>query len=87
MDDEYVDALNRAAGRWAQADAENRELRELIADMYKTIDGLKRTPAIDDWLPCTSKCPHWADGGCAELADDQCWYTEKMKELGIEAQG
>lgn len=70
----------------ARLEYENDELRELIADMYKTIDGLKRNPAIDDWLPCTSKCPHWADGGCAELADDQCWYTEKINELGIEVE-
>lgn len=84
MDELELNALNRAAGNWARADAENRELRDLVGDMHKTIERIKLKAANGDWLPCTDSCPHWASGDCADLPDDECWYEVRMRELGIE---
>lgn len=77
-------AFQSAVSKWAHADAENRELRELIVCMYQTINGMKLKAANGDWLPCTNSCPYWASGDCADLPDDECWYEVRMRELGIE---
>lgn len=83
-DADSIDALNRAAGKLAHSDAENRELRELVSDMRKTIEGMNLR-SVDDWLPCTRSCPYWESGDCADLPDDECWFEVRMRELGIEA--
>ena len=80
-----LDALNRAAGNWARADAENRELRELVICMYQTIKGMNLR-SVDDWLPCTRSCPYWESGDCADLPDDECWFELRMRGLGIEVE-
>lgn len=81
-----LNALNKAAGNWAHADAENRELRLLVAEMYEIIIGMQARARVADWLPCTDACPHWKYGECVDLLDDECWFTKRMKELGIEVQ-
>lgn len=75
MDELELNALNRAAGRWAHADAENRELRELIGDMHSLLQRIceSRDDCCEFWQDRTKQC---------DLRD----IEDKMRELGIEVQ-
>ena len=75
MDELELNALNRAAGNWAHADAENRELRELIGDMHALLQRCCDT--CDDG----DACPIWP-GHLTEC--DLRKIEDRMRELGIE---
>ena len=71
-----LDALNRAAGRWARTDAENRELRELVRDMWMfTGTACKKYPKLFD--------PS-AQGGQMVYLNQIDSFEQRMHELGIE---
>lgn len=72
-DAESTKELNRAAGNWARADAENRELRELIGDMHSLLQRIceSRDDCCEFWQDRTKQC---------DLRD----IEDKMRELGIE---
>lgn len=72
---EYAAVIRKAVS------VENDKLRELIGDMYTTIDGLKEK--IAEFLPCTDFCPRWKSD-CADSRDKDCWYEVRMHDLGIE---
>ena len=86
-DEMYIEALDRVAGKWAleemnrtagklvHADAENRELRELIGDMHALLQRCCDT--CDDG----DACPIWPDN----LTEcDLRKIEERMRALGIE---
>ena len=75
-DAEMTDALNRAVGKWAHADAENRELRELIADMWQfTGAACKKYPRLFDQP---------AQGGQMVQPNAIDAFEQRMRKLGIE---
>ena len=72
-----LNALNRAAGNWARADAENRELRELVREAYNVIDGL-----CEQQMHCYT-CRFSDDRGICEAE----MIRDRMSDLGIEVRG
>lgn len=66
-----------------QLKAENAKLRELCADMYGFIKRMDEDCGDVTFSDCFDYCKHdTADDGCCKTGE--CWYEQRLRELGIE---
>lgn len=66
--------------------AENAKLRELCADMYGFIKRMDEDCGDVTFSDCFDYCKHdTADDGCCKTGE--CWYEQRLRELGIEVEG
>lgn len=62
---------------------QNAKLRELCADMYGFIKRMDEDCGDVTFSDCFDYCKHdTADDGCCKTGE--CWYEQRMRELGIE---
>lgn len=69
-----------------QLSADNAKLRELCADMYGFIKRMDEDCGDVTFSDCFDYCKHdTADDGCCKTGE--CWYEQRLRELGIEVGG
>lgn len=83
-----LEAVGTAAYLYGRTDLadENAKLQELCADMYGFIKRMDEDCGDVTFSDCFDYCKHdTADDGCCKTGE--CWYEQRLRELGIEVEG